>query len=301
MNKFMPFSGGLMLLMIIGFSNISSQTTKSVFSKENITPWCVVPFDAKKRNPEERAEMLHRLGFKTFAYDWRNNNIPEFDEEVAQLKKYGITMTAFWWTGGLPENLDALKRSETMKMQIDFFIRNNLKLTAWVMFSDKNLQDKSDEEKYIEFANRTDILAKELEKTGCSVGLYNHGGWGGVPHNLVEILKRVKSKNVSIVYNFSHGHQDLEKMPGAFDEMLPYLSSINLNGMNKDGQRILPLGQGKEDVKILRMIKESGYNRCIGIIGEVPIEDVEIVLKRNLEGLKKLLVEIGDTEALKTY
>ena len=37
------------------------------FSVENLTAWRVVPFDAKKRGPEERAEMLQRPGFKRFA------------------------------------------------------------------------------------------------------------------------------------------------------------------------------------------------------------------------------------------
>ena len=83
--------------------------------------------------------------------------------------------------------------------------------------------------------------------------------------------------------------------------MVPRLYCVNLNGMNKEGPKILPLGEGKEDAKILRMIKESGYNGPIGIIGHISDEDVELVLKRNLAGLKNLLMEIGDTEALKTY
>ena len=59
-------------------------------------PWCVVPFDAKERGPKERADMLKRLGFKTLAYDWRDVHIPTFDEEVAELRKHGIRMSAFW-------------------------------------------------------------------------------------------------------------------------------------------------------------------------------------------------------------
>jgi len=31
-------------------------------------------------------------------------------------------------------------------------------------------------------------------------------------------------------------------MPGAFEAMLPYLSIVNLNGMTKDGPKILPIG-----------------------------------------------------------
>ena len=35
-----------------------------LFERDNLAAWCIVPFDAKKRGPEERAAMLERLGFK---------------------------------------------------------------------------------------------------------------------------------------------------------------------------------------------------------------------------------------------
>jgi sugar phosphate isomerase/epimerase len=131
--------------------------------------------------------------------------------------------------------------------------------------------------------------------------LYNHGGWGGQPINMIETLKKTRSGNIGIVYNFHHAHEDLDLMPDAFDLMLPYLYCVNLNGMNKEGPKILTLGEGREDLKIIKMISKSGYEGPIGIIGHIEDEDVEIVLRRNLEGLKKLLKEIGDTKALKSY
>jgi len=292
---------GFTILIQSGINMAHSQSTKSVFSKDNLTAWCIVPFDAEQRSPQARASMLNSLGFKTLAYDWRDEHIPEFDEEVKQLGKYGISMTAFWWGGGLPLSKKEMEASERMQMQLDFFKRNNLHLEVWITCSDQDLESKSDEGKYTELAARVDILAAALGEICCRLGLYNHGGWGGQPQNLVEILKRVKSDNVGIVYNFHHGHEHLDMMPAAFEQMLPYLTCVNLNGMNKDGPKILPLGEGEEDVKILRMIKASGYMGPIGIIGHVAEEDVEMVLTRNLKGLQKMLVDIGDAEALKTY
>jgi len=301
MHKFILSTGKTLLLMVFCLNIGYAQPSKSTFSKENITPWCIVPFDAKKRNPRERAEMLRDLGFKTVAYDWRDSNIPEFDEEIIQLKKHGIKMTAFWWAGGLPVSESELKNSEKMTLQIDFFKRNNLHIDVWVTLSENGLQHEPDEVKYTILAGRADILARELAKIGCRLGLYNHGEWGGQPHNLVEVVKRVKSGNVGIVYNFHHGHDHLALMPEAFHLMQPFLYGVNLNGMNPGGPKILPIGQGTEDVKILQMIADSGYDGPVGIIGHVDNEDVEIVLKRNLAGLKKLLLEIGETEAYKTY
>jgi len=301
MNKSFLFMSKIILLLILCFATGCSHQHKSLFSKENITPWCIVPFDVKQRTPQARAEMLQRLGFSKLAYDWRDVNIPEFDEEVAQLKKHGIRMTAFWWNGGLPANENELKASERMNMQIDFLKRNSLNLEVWMTLSDGNLKHESDEVKYTQLAHQIDILAGELKKINCRLGLYNHGGWGGMPKNMVETIKRVKSDNVGIVYNFHHGHEHLDMMPAAFNMMLPYLYCVNLNGMKKEGPQILPLGEGSEDARILKMIAESGYSGPLGILGHVNEEDVEIVLKRNLEGLKKLLMELGETKASKTY
>ncbi|HAW98388.1 MAG TPA: hypothetical protein DCX67_07625, partial [Opitutae bacterium] len=64
--------------------------------RENLVPWCIVPFDASKRNPEERAKMLVRLGLKRSAYDWRAQHVPDFEEEIIQYEKHGIEFFAFW-------------------------------------------------------------------------------------------------------------------------------------------------------------------------------------------------------------
>ena len=54
-----------------------------VFAKENLMAWCIVPFDAAKRTPEQRASMLRDLGIKRFAYDYRAEHIPSFEREIA--------------------------------------------------------------------------------------------------------------------------------------------------------------------------------------------------------------------------
>src|SRR5262245_19442526 len=86
-----------------------------LFDRNNLIAWCIVPFDNKKRGPEERAAMLERLGFRHFAYDWRAEHIPTFDAEVDALKRHGVSLDAFWVAPGELNNesriiLDVLKR-----------------------------------------------------------------------------------------------------------------------------------------------------------------------------------------------
>ena len=63
--------------------------------------WCIVPFDAKHRGPEERAVMLEKLGIHRLAYDWRAEHIPTFDEEVEAMNRHKIEITAWWFTNSI--------------------------------------------------------------------------------------------------------------------------------------------------------------------------------------------------------
>src|SRR5438034_2798088 len=90
----------------------------NLYALSNLVAWCIVPFDAKKRGPEERAAMLEKLGFKHFAYDWRAEHVPTFDAEVEALQRHRIELTAWWFPGSL--NGDARKI-------LDVLARHNIK------------------------------------------------------------------------------------------------------------------------------------------------------------------------------
>jgi len=70
--------------------------------------------------------------------------------------------------------------------------------------------------------------------------------------------------------------------------MMPYLSTVNINGMRKEEAKIITLGQGDKVLNMLKIMKESGYRGSVGILGHTDGEDIRVVLKRNLEGLEQL-------------
>ena len=140
---------------------------------------------------------------------------------------------------------------------------------------------------------------ERAKKLGCSIGLYNHGGWGGEPENLVAVCEHLRTKhsadNVGIVYNFHHGHGHIDRFSEAIAAMRPYLLCLNLNGMVRDGdkrdRKIQPLGQGEFDLTLLKQVVDSGYKGPIGIIGHTN-DDVELRLRDNLEGLAWLASQL---------
>jgi len=268
------------------------KSERSLFAQENLVAWCIVPFDAKKRGPEERAEMLARLKFAKFAYDYRAEHIPTFDAEIAALKKHNIELTAWWFPGQL--NAEARGILEVIKRH---------KVTPQLWITGGGGPTKSDVERQQRVkaeAARIRPIAEEAAKLGCRVGLYNHGGWFGEPENQLAIIEELKLPNVGIVYNQHHGHDHIERFPALLKLMLPHLDVLNLNGMTRDGERrgqkILPLGQGELDLELLRTIRASGYRGPIGILGHTQ-DDAEARLQDNLDGLSWLLPQLDGQPA----
>jgi sugar phosphate isomerase/epimerase len=251
-------------------------TAPDIFARKNLVAWCIVPFDGKERSPAERAAMLESLGITRVAYDWRPKHVPEFEAEILEYAKRGIDYVAFWSTH--PEAF-ALFRKHGLEPQI------------WI--TAPSPEGATDAERVAAAAARLGPLAAEIGGMGCRLGLYNHGGWGGEPANLVavcEALRAAGHEDVGIVYNLHHGHGHIADFPACLAAMRPYLLCLNLNGMT-EGTKILQLGRGEHDLAILRAIRASGYAGPIGIIGHTG-DDVEARLRDNLDGLDWLLPQL---------
>lgn len=260
----------------------------SIFDHDNLVVWCIVPFDARKRGPEARSEMMARLGFSKFAYDWRAEHIPQFDEEMQTLKRWGIQLSAFWFPAALNDEAKAI---------LDALKRNDEHPELWVSMNGGDIVCTPEEQaqRVKDHVAALRPIAEAAAAQGCKVGLYNHGGWFGEPENQLAILKALGAPNVGLVYNLHHGHGQLERFPALLAQMKPYLYCLNLNGMVKDGEalgkKILPLGTGDLDLDLLKLIVASGYSGPIGILGHTE-GDAEITLRNNLEGLDWLVAQL---------
>ena len=258
-----------------------------IFDRQNLTAWCVVPFDAKKRGPEERAEMLQRIGFKNFAYDWRPKDVPTFDTETESLKKHGINLVAWWFP------MDA--EDPSARIILEVIKHHGIHPQLWVMGSGNPTQTEAEQ------VQRTEQEAERIRKIvglaapyGCKVELYNHNGWFGQPDNQVAVIERLKQKgvgSVGMVYNFSHGHRDVADFPAIWNRIQHYVVAVNVTGMVMD-ERLIPLSQGDKELEMMRTIQHSGWRGPIGLIAEQG-GDAEVTLGNNLRGLDWLSKEIA--------
>jgi len=113
---------------------------------------------------------------------------------------------------------------------------------------------------------------------------------------LVEALRqRLNSDRVGIVYNFHHGHEHVANFSETFRQMEPYLLCLNLNGMQDldTGNKIVPIGSGSYEKEMIRIVLQSGYDGPVGILDHLTKQDAKVSLQRNLDGLQRVLRELG--------
>ena len=262
-----------------------------LFARTNLAAWCIVPFDAKARGPEERAAMLEKLGFKLFAYDYRANHIPTFDAEMEALGRHHVRLLAWWFPWEM---------NDEARLILDVLRRHNLRdAQLWVSGGGQPTKSEAEQKARVEAeAARIRPIAEAAGRMGCPVALYNHGAWFGEPENQIAIIELLKTQgftNIGIVYNLHHGHDHLDRFPELLKRIKPYLLALNLNGMTREGEKlgkkIMPLGQGDLDLKLLRIIQHSGWHGPLGILNHTD-EDAQARLQDNLEGFDWLVAQL---------
>jgi hypothetical protein len=286
------------LLLFISFSLIwfsSCQQDQKMtevhplFSENNLVAWCIIPYDNQNRTPRQRAEMLKELGFSKMAYDWRTEHLPDLPEEIRTLQEHGIELSAVWlWVdaqvadGFLPEH----------DFIFDTLVNEGVSTRIWVGMHENVYDGLDDDEKVNHVSRIIRRIHERAKDSGSLVSLYNHQGWLGIPENQVRVIEATGIDDIGIAFNFHHGHDQISRFSEALEIMMPWLETVNLNGMVINGDQILDIGKGDYEKEMIETLIRSGYSGHIGIIGHTYNEDVREVLERNLKGLNEILVEI---------
>ena len=267
------------------FKAAEFQSTVKKIRMKDLFAWCIIPYDSKERTPEERIEMLKQLGFTSYAYDWREKHLDGTGHELRLAKDNGINIIAVWmWI----DKDEPDKLSESNEKILSALEETGTSTQIWLGFNENYFNGLKQEEsiqKGVEMLRYLDGRAKE---SGSRIALYNHGGWFGEPENQVQMIKQLSDSKIGIIYNFHHGHEQIDRFPEILKIMKPYLWAVNLNGMKKKGPKIITIGKGNEEEDMIRLVLKSGFDGPFGIIGHTEGEDVKEVLQRNLEGLRNL-------------
>ncbi|MFA7491535.1 MAG: TIM barrel protein [Mariniphaga sp.] len=259
---------------------------RNIPGMDDLYAWCIVPFDNQNRTPEERMEMLKNLGFKAYAYDWREEHLSEMTKELQLAVENDIAVQAVWmWL----DNSDAVgKLSKNNQSVLQSLEESGIHTQIWVSFPENHFDAFPDSLKVQKAKEMIGYVSREAEKQGCKIGLYNHGGWFGDPDHLVEIIRSLPDQEIGIIFNFHHAHEWIEDFSGKVKKMTPFLWAVNLNGMNSEGPKILPLGEGSREKEMIDILEKNGFHGPYGILGHIPDADVKLILQENLNGLKTI-------------
>ena len=258
---------------------------EKLFRRDNLVAWCIVPFDDEARSPADRAAMMKRLGIVKYAYDYRAEHVPQFDDEMKAIQAEGIELIAWWFPGEL---------NDEARLILGVLKAHGMTPSLWVSGGGGPTASPEEQQARVAAeAARIGPIAEAAKNIGCTVGLYNHGGWFGEPENQIEIIEALRAgegkiTNVGIVYNQHHGHLHAGRFRELLARIKPYLQVLNLNGMFADGEarglKIAPVGTGEQDLELLKIVQESGFEGPFGILNHTQL-DAEDRLRDNIQGL----------------
>lgn len=275
------------LILMTMFSSCHKPTKISTMNIDKLYAWCIVPYDKLERTPTQRIDMLKRLNIDKYAYDWREKNLEEMGEELNLAKASGIDVLAVWmWIDNNQDSIDNLSHGNQQMLNIlkDIGYKGDI----WLSFHANFYENMSDDEAVQKGTEMVQLVCKRAKSMGCKVGLYNHGDWFGEPSNQIKIIKNIPEYELGIIYNFHHAHLQIDAYPKMVDQMMPYLWSVNINGIVEGGPKILPVGAGDREKSMIDLLLEKGYKGDFGILGHDEDVDVEVQLQSNIDGIRKL-------------
>jgi sugar phosphate isomerase/epimerase len=232
--------------------------------------------------------MLQRLGFSQYVWDWRQEHIKDLPAEITAARQHGIRMRGIWlWMDERTDRVGQLNGSN--RVIIDTAKQAGLPMEYWVGFHVNFFADLDDAAAVRKGAAMISYLREQVGPAG-TICLYNHGDWFGEPDNQLKIIRAAGPERLGIVYNLHHAEGQVSRFAELLPRMLPYLSAVNLNGINPGARDsdIITLGEGALERELIRALQHSGYTGSLGILGHTVGEDVEVVLRRNLAGLNRI-------------
>lgn len=258
-----------------------------------LAAWCVVPYDDRVRTPVDRARVLKDLGFDGLAWDWRDEHVAQFDDQLDALAANGLGLAAIW--APVPDGVV----TQALERQVRAASGRRLAPQLWACAEFGAPGPVPDEGDASIYADRLEPLARLAAETGLTLALYNHLGWAGEPLNQLRILEELGHRgfgNTGIVYMQHHGHAHIDDFAELWPQFQHAVVALGLNGM-RDGAhwgdgKVLPYGHGPRDLELARVISDSGWRGTVALIGHT-MDAIEDRLEDDLAGLDWISRALG--------
>lgn len=275
------FLSAILLIMIF-----SCHKVEDPFRVKNLIPWSIVAFDKLERSPSERVAMIKNLGFSQYAFGGRLKHVKTMTKELKLAKAQGLKVSAVWLYINNKDSIQNLKLAN--EAVFESLKTTQLSTQIWVGIDSQYFEGLMQTECLTKAKEMITYLSQRAKNLNCKIALYNHGGWYGDTKNQLEIIKQLPEHDIGIIYNFHHAHDQLDKYSEIIKTIQPYLWCVSLNGMKKEGPKIISIGQGTLEKKMIEVLLTEGYTGPFAILGHVKNEDVKQTLQRNFMGIQAL-------------
>jgi hypothetical protein len=295
--RFRTACARLAVAFVFSMTAISAAQARpsALWDHSNLVACVVNHFDAKARNPEEMAQMFNRLGITKLAYNWRENDVANFDVLIDTMQKHHIEIVAWVLYGS---------GNAHTQLILDTLKRHKIRPQLWIEetgqgreLADIQTTPEQQKQKIKDQADKIEALSKLSRPYGNKIVLYNHNGWLGMEENQIAVIDELKKrgvKDVGMVYNFTHArdkvHDDSKVFSTLWPKMKPHVVEVNITGMAMDGHVLYP-SQGDGELEMMGIIQKSGWKGPVGITAEKG-GDAEVTLKSYQVGLDWLAAEL---------
>jgi sugar phosphate isomerase/epimerase len=254
--------------------------------------------DGQSRSAAEQAALLKELGYDGFGTSGYPN--PVF---LAAFEKHGLKVFNTYLT----LNFDSAKPALDPKLK-EFVSQLKGHGTAlWIAINGVTkdgvkLKPSAPEGDEVALPPLRE-LADLAQASGVKIAFYPHTGcWLEHVEDGVRVAKKVDRPNVGATFNLCHWLKvegDRDPRP-VLKEAMPHLFFVSINGadtgdtkrMNWD-RLIQPLDTGSYDVaRFVRLLRELGYTGPIGFQGYGIKGDSREILRRTMEGWKKINAQL---------
>jgi len=258
----------------------------SIYETDNLFAWCIASHDPPTRTAEDRAQMLHNLGIRGYAWGNRMaaaDQLPKFHAEMDAMTQRGIKLVGRY--------INATYDAKEMKAILDSFKAYDAHPELWLSPGHPS-EDKPDAQRAADEATRLRPTAEAAAEVGLKVGLYNHAGWFGDPINLISIIQQLQEQgvnNVGLAFCLHWCHEWVDRFEMLLPKITPHLLSMSISGVFRDGnttdRQFPPVGAGEEDIRLLSTLVQSQWRGPVGLINHTSLE-AEPRLRDHLDGLK---------------
>jgi sugar phosphate isomerase/epimerase len=250
------------------------------------------PFNNAMRLPNapqsmyEQAELVKQFGYTAIG----GHTSEDYLERRTSLDKVGLKMPELYWGFDLAENGEVSYKEGLKEIIKDSKYRD---LLVTLFLNAKSFMDNKEKGDPL-IAKGIQDLADFAAAYNVKIAIYPHvNNYCEESAHSVKLAKLIDRKNVGVVFNTCH-FLKVEGEAGWEEKLLnalPYLYMVSINGADAgntqemDWDRLIqPLGEGTFDTyKLVKLLKDNGYNGLFGLQCYNIKQDFEVALKKSMD------------------